>query len=150
MTTPSALWLEYLEAAGPEGAPEQQNTLWYKTVERTLWPRLQKEGFAAPHTRSLMSTLEAGLEPLPEAPSSTGMRSGRVCSFDYFLNLLWDPILKHIEALSRDEDPQWTQSLGLNQASILSEMHGIVPGADVALDMDHWVEFIQRTLGRLL
>ena len=73
-----------------------------------------------------------------------------MCSFDYFLNLLWDPILKHIEALSRDEDPQWTQSLGLNQASILSEMHGIVPGADVALDMDHWVEFIQRTLGKLL
>ena len=106
MTPPSDMWLELLEAAGDEGVPEQQHTLWYYTVERTLLARSQKAGFAAPPRRSLMSTLEAGLEPLPTAPTSTGMRNGKVCSFAYFLNLLWNPILQHIEALSRDEGAQ--------------------------------------------
>ena len=30
--------------------------------------------------------------------------------------------------------PDWTQSLELNQAAILSEMGGLVPGADETLD----------------
>ena len=130
MATPSDLWMGYLEeSASGLAAPSMH--LWFTTVSRTILPRLQQDGFAAPWQRSLLSTLEAGLEPLETAPwSSSGDWAGKMCSFAHFLNLLWLPLLEHIEALSRDEDPQWTESLGRNQAAILSEMHGIVSSAD--------------------
>ena len=126
MATPSDLWMGYLEeSASGLAAPSMH--LWFTTMRSTILPRLQQDGFAAPSQRSLLSTLEVGLEPLETAPwSSSGDWVGKICSFANFLNLLWDPLIKHIEALSRDEDPQWTKSLGLNQAAILSEMRGVV------------------------
>ena len=38
----------------------------------------------------------------------------------------------------------------MNQAAIVSDMQGLVSGAEETLDMDQWVEFIQKTLQRLL
>ena len=81
---------------------------------------------------------------------AVGPHNCRVRSFQHLVNLLWQPIIEHIEALSRDAAPHWKESLGLNQAAILSEMHGVVSSADETLDMDQWIEFIQKNLMRLL
>jgi hypothetical protein len=147
MKTPTERWGTYLEAAVGEAHALDGHVL-YKFMEANIWRDLQKEGFAVPPRRALMSTLTAGLEPLPVV--QIGTHACTVCSFEYVLNLLWYPIIQYIEALGKNAAPQWTQSLGLNQDAILSEMHGIVSSPDEALTMDLWVEFIQQTLWRLV
>ena len=79
-----------------------------------------------------------------------GKHDCQVCSFEHLLNLLWHPVIEYLEALSENAAPKWTKSLGLNQAAILSEMHGLVAQAEETLEMDLWIEFIQKTLQRLL
>ena len=154
MATPSDLWMGYLEEASATGgvpASCPSVHLWISTMRYTILARLQQDGFATPSRSSLLSTLEAGLEPLETVPwSSSADWVGKICSFANFLNLLWLPIINHIEALGRDEDPQWTERLGRNQSAILSEMLGIVPSADESLGTEPWVEFLQSTLARLL
>ena len=147
MKTPTDRWMGYLEAAAAEHH-EHGDIVLYKFMETTIWRDLQKEGFAVPSRRNLLHTLTAGLEPLPFV--LFGNHNCQVCSFEHVLNVLWQPIMEYIEALSREAAPEWTKSLGLNQAAILSEMHGLVSSADEVLDMDQWVEFIQKTLLRLL
>ena len=147
MKTPTDQWGSYLEAAAAEHQVHERNVL-YKFVETIIWRDLQKEGFAVPCRRLLQRTLTAGLDPLPVV--KVGQHSCKVCSFDNVLNIWWQPVIEYMEALSTGETPQWTESLGLNHAALLSEMQGIVSSADESLDMDQWVEFIQKTLWRLL
>ena len=145
------MWMGFLEDASAHLEPPSTSLhLWLRTLARTILPKLVQDGFATPSRRSLVSSLESGLEPLETATSKSNRNWGQVCSFAHFLKLLWDPVIDHIEALSRDEDPQWTESLGRNQAAILSEMRGIVSCADESVGMDPWVEFVQSTLARLL
>ena len=114
MKTPTERWTGYLEASADHGPPDRPDSIWLGTIQRVIVPNLEEEeGFAAPPRSSILSSLEAGLEPLPEAPRSLGGRSGRVGSFEHYLNLLWVPILQHIDSLSRDEGAKWTPSLGL-------------------------------------
>ena len=65
-------------------------------------------------------------------------------------NLRRGPIIEYIEAICRDEAPEWTKNLGLNHATILSEMLGIVGAPGETLEMDMFLDFIQKTLYRLL
>jgi hypothetical protein len=92
------------------------------------------------------------LEPLSVVASEKRGQHGEttLCSFEHFLNLLWRPLIDFIEACDRGIDLQWTESLGLHEKALLSEMQGVLASADKALDMDAWVAFIQKTLLRLL
>ena len=125
-----------------------QDRIIFKHFERVILPALLEEGFAVPSRRDLERALTSGLEPLQK--EMVGRNQCRLCSFHHLLNLLWQPIIDYIEALSQDAAPDWTQSLGLNQAAIVSEMQGLFPGAEESMDMDQWVELIQKTLQRLL
>ena len=121
-------------------------------MERTVLKDLVKLGYTVPAQRTLVDTLTAGLEPLSVVASEKRGQHGEttLCSFEHFLNLLWRPLIDFIEACDRGIDPQWTESLGLHDKALLSEMQGVLASADKALDMDAWVAFIQKTLLRLL
>ena len=121
-----------------------------KFVEREILPEMVKDGFHVPTRRSTQSTLEAGLEPLPVVVNEKMGKEVRMCSFVYFLNLLWQSVLDYIESIMRDSAPEWTESLGKNHSGILSEMQGVLPGADDTLPIADWVELVRNTLSRLV
>jgi hypothetical protein len=73
-----------------------------------------------------------------------------MCSYAHVLNLLWGPTIAYIEAVCRYETPEWTKSLGLIQAAILSSMFGIVGYIGETLEMDMFLDFIHKALYRLL
>ena len=96
-----------------------------------------------PALRNLEAALTKGMDPLPK-----GFIHGRkcidhkLCSFAQFLNLIWGPVINFIEALDNGAAPQWTDSLGFNANTILSEMVGVVPDRDNAMDMDMFRDFV--------
>ena len=128
MRSPTDWWMAYLEAAAGQNKVYQEKII-YGHVERVLLPQLHKEGFAVPPRRTLERALTTGLEPLQQ--QLVGQRQCKMCSFEHFLNLLWLPIIEYIEDLAKDKAPDWTESLALNQAAIMLEMQGLVPGAEV-------------------
>ena len=77
---------------------------------------------------------------------SHGHHHCNMCSYAHALNLLWYPIIEYIESICRGEALQWTKSLGLNHAAILSEMIGIVGCIGATLEMDMFMYLIQKTL----
>ena len=123
------------------------------TLQRRVLPNLRGEGFVVPSIRDAQLALEAGLGELPlsqaqgTGPGSIGGRPGRACSFVNLLNLVWQPIISHIECLAKDEP---TKPPEANMAALSLEMQGIVAGPDGALPMDDWADFIRRTLSMLL
>ena len=145
MKSPTDQWEAYLKHG--EGLQ-----LTSHCVERTVVQDLVKLGYTVPSKRTLVDTLTAGLEPLSVVASESRGQHGQttLCSFEHFLNLLWRPLIDFIEACDRGIDPQWTESLGLHEKALLSEMQGVLASAEKALDMDAWVAFIQKTLLRLL
>ena len=120
--------------------------------DRTHFKRQPKlEGFAVPSYRSLEGALTSGLVPLEEEMIGLRQKKTKLCSFQHLLNLLRLPILDYIKALDRQAvEPDWTRSLDFHQAAIASEMRGLVPGHEEAMDMDQWYVFVQETLQRLL
>ena len=73
-----------------------------------------------------------------------------MCSYAHVLNLLWCPVIEYIQPICRGATPEWTKSLGLNHAAVLSEMIGIVGSLGDTLDMQMFICFIQKTLYRSL
>ena len=125
-----------------------------KVVQTIVKPELDKEGFAVPARRSLEEALTAGLEALPR---KTLFQKGRpaeegvaLCSFAHLLNLFWVPVVEYVDSLTPESAPDMTQALALNQAVLVAEMAGTVPGADETLDIDSWLEFIRDYLLKLL
>jgi hypothetical protein len=55
-----------------------------------------------------------------------GQHHCNMCAYAHVLNLLWYPIIEYNEPICRGEAPEWTKSLGLNHAAILSEIVRIV------------------------
>ena len=94
-----------------------------------------------------MEAVTAGLEPLARMEvRGTGRHRPLLISFEHLINLVWQPIIECINAVSTDDAPEWSNALSVNHAAILSEMLGVVPCPDECLDMDTWVKFFQQTL----
>ena len=66
------------------------------------------------------------------------------------LNLLWRTTIEYIESICREEAPEWTKSLGLIPATILSGMIGVVGSPGDTLEMEMLIDLIQKTLHRLI
>ena len=132
-------WVKWLEDAGKE------NELTLTFVKENLCPELRNDGFAVPSRRSEKDALEKGLEPL-----STNPTTGLVISFAHVLNLVWTPVIEYFDSCTPEKAPEWTKSLGVNQTALLSEMVGTIDGADEAMDMDKWIEYIGKTLLRFV
>ena len=142
------MWQKYLKASEGKNAVHEGEVPVKHCVEMIL-PDFKKIGFAAPMEHQFESALTAGLGcPVRSCPS--GRNSYKTCTFYHFLNLVWQPILKYIEALSREEPVQWTNTLEIHQTAIQSEMEGIVPSPADTLAMDQWVETIQQTIKKMV
>ena len=117
----------------------------------TIVAELQDMGFELPSRRSLNLWLMAGLEDLPTRAIGSKAKQAMCCSFSNLLNLVWAPVLEYMDSLASDAAPgSPTASVVVHQESLLTEMAGVVVGADESMDMDKWIEFVKETLLRLL
>ena len=139
-------WGAWHEAAGP--ARTCGNSLSLKFVLEVVVPELAKRGFAVPVRRSCPAALAAGLEPLPIRNFKNA--EGQGCSFAHVLNLVWAPILQHLESCVHEPAPEWTEQLALHHSCLLAEMAGVVPEADEGMDIDQWAEHLRAKLFELL
>jgi len=110
---------------------------------------LRLEGFAVPSRIALESTIVAGLEDL-EKVQRGAHAPGKECSLIHLLNLVWQPILHWIDDLAKGQEPPWPEHLEKNKMALQQEMMGIVIGADEAVSIDEWVEFLRKTILRLV
>ena len=136
-----------MEKAEPEGHGDGQNIV-MTFMENDILSDLAKKGFEVPARRTLQETLTSQLEPLPVGYWSH--HNAASCSYGYFLNLFWVPLLKYIEDLGNEAQPEWSKSLEVNHSAIVAEMDGIVPSPAKTMDMDSWIEYLQSTLQRIL
>ena len=60
------------------------------------------------------------------------------------------PLIGYMDLFTPDHAPEWTEKLALNHTALVSEMAGTVVCADESMEMDLWIEFINKTLYRLL
>ena len=123
-------------------------------LDRTIRPQVTKEGLKFPKREELYATLDTGLEPLPKTTGSSNKQwkgsSVLMCSFVHFLNLLWQPLLKFVGVLGKSADPPWTDDLKVHAETINGEIGAVVVSAGEHVTVDDWVEFIRRTLERIL
>ena len=123
MKSPTDLWFSYLEKRGGHSVP-------LKFMRDVIVPDLRKLGYQVVPYNVLASTLTTGMEPLLEVESGSTGRHGQttLCSFEHFLNLLWLPLIKFLEASANGDSVVWTKTLALHQKALLLEMHGNCDG----------------------
>ena len=81
-----------------------------KAVLNHVLPELQREGFCVPGPRAFEGRLANDL-PLGQRPCPSGGHPQKLCTLMHLLNLLWQPILEHIDALSCGKASPWTPGL---------------------------------------
>ena len=117
-----------------------------------MLPAVKSLGYIVPRQKALGRILCYGVDPLPRMESGPAGRYGESmqCTFEHFLNILWHPLIEHVDSLGKDPDHQRREGLDLHHKALVTEMEGIVPSPDETMDMDAWVEYIQHTLLRIL
>ena len=147
MGVPTDIWGTYqdLQCTSKAGVT-------YSFMKFKLLPALKSLGYIVPSQRALESILSYGVDPLPRIESGHAGTYGQSiqCTFEHFLNILWHPLIEHVEGLGKDPDHQRRKGLDLHHKALVTEMEGIVPSPDETMDMDAWVEYIQQTLLRTL
>ena len=141
-------WCGWVEKAGSGRSHKHMITL--KFLESQILPELTKAGFATCTRRQLEAALTSGVGELPFLPLQHGGPPALGCSFAHVVNLLWNPILQFMDSCTASRSCEWTKELAANHSAVVAEMAGNVLGADEAVDMDTWVEYMRNTLLRLL
>jgi hypothetical protein len=158
-------WQSWLLAAESCSETSPQS-LSMRNFSRMVVPVLKKEGCAVScvgrwqnRLDTLASSLQAGLEPLA---ATTGRQTNwqvsspseaftiQLVSFVNFMNFIWQPIICYVEDLAGGLKPEWTSVLHCNQTMLLREMEGIVESPGVTMPVDDWIDFIRKTLVRLV
>ena len=145
MEAPTSLWGSYLEGTS-------QTAVTYSFMKFKILPALKSLGCIVPSQQALMSILSFGVDPLPRMASGSAGTYGESmqCTFEHFLNILWHPLIEHVECLGKDPDHQRKESLDLHHKALVTEMEGIVTSPNETMDMDAWVEYMQQEIMRLL
>ena len=140
MKSATDLWGSYLEKMSGHSVP-------WSFMQDVIVPDLKKLGYQVPPYKVLANTLTIGLEPCRVVESGKTGRHGQttLCSFEHFLNLVWQPLIEFLEASASDVSVGWTKSLALHQKALLLEMQGVVVSAEEPLDLDSWMQFVQVT-----
>ena len=117
-----------------------------------LLPALKSLGYIVPSQRALESILSYGVDPLPRMESGPAGRYGESmqCTFEHFLNILWHPLIEHLECDGKGPDKQREESLDLHHRALVTEMEGTVASPNETMDMDAWAEYMQQEIMRLL
>ena len=112
---------------------------------------LATPGFEVPRRTELKETLEHGLEPLVLQDASTSIRLHWLeVSLVHMINMMWEPLLRYIEALVDGRPAQWSSTLSNHAQILILEMQGRVSEPDTPLIMDDWRVYVQDTLKRLV
>ena len=101
------------------GGTGSANDVTLTNVVRVACPALKGRGFLVPSRSSIEEELVKGIHSLPVRIHSTD------CTFPHFLNLVWQPIIKYIEALGTPDKRDWSQELTVHSEALAKEMRGI-------------------------
>ena len=135
----SDLWAELcLDASNRAGEFE----LMFRYVQRVLAKHLGEQGFETPAWANADAELTMGLDPLP---LTGGRRPGRGVAFTHLVNMVWQPVLRHMEGSC-----PWTARVAKNHEALVVEMNGIGGNPSEPLLVDDWVSFIHHTIARLV
>ena len=150
----SERWTSWLEAHRAQSATSRRSEncqhLPERFVEKIVRKELSAEGFSVPVQRQLLTHLALGLEPLESSAGSISQRAECHITFGHLLNMVWQPLLQHIEALINGLPARWTGTLDKHQALLIHEMRGNVLKADEAMPVDDWLHYVQVTIDRLV
>ena len=117
-------WWEAHQKLANSSASENATVLPLKVVLYHVLPELQREGFCVPGPRAFEGRLAKDLGPLGQRPCPSGGPPQKLCSLMHLLNLLWQPILEHIDALSCGKAAPWTPGLAKTSRSWRSRCKG--------------------------
>ena len=108
-----------------------QPAVTYAFIRTKIVPALKSLGYIVPSHQALMRMLPFGVDPLPRMASGSAGRYGESmqCTFEHFLNILWHPLIEHVENLGRDPDHKALdlhhKALALHHKALETEMEGI-------------------------
>ena len=71
-------------------------------------------------------------------------------SLVHVLNLVWLPVIEHINALSEGRPAAWTSTLAKHQDLLVAEMDGVVLGAAETMPLDEWHAHLRDLIQRLV
>ena len=71
-------------------------------------------------------------------------------TFMHVLNLVWQPVIEHIEALIEGRPADWTSTLAKHQDLLVAEMEGVVLEATETMPVDEWHDHIRDLIQRLV
>ena len=71
-------------------------------------------------------------------------------SLVHVLNLVWLPVIEHINDLSEGRPAAWTSTLTKHQDLLVAEMAGVVLEAAETMPVDEWHKHIQDLIKRLV
>ena len=117
-------------------------------VARAVRKDLTHEGLSFPSRRLLEQRLTHDLEPLQKCTYDN--RRYAEVTLMHLLNLVWLPLIEHINALSEGRPAAWTSTLAKHQDLLLAEMEGVVLDAAEAMSVDEWHEEIRARIQRLV
>ena len=140
------MWASWIASASSSACG---NLLSLNYVEYTILPKLTEAGLRVPPRRGVQGAIESLLGTLPVRDMKFH-HGAKFCSFAHLLILVWLPLLEYMDTCTCSPAPAWTTQLALHHSLLLNEMAGVVPSADEHLDIDTWVEYVQKTLLRTL
>ena len=118
--------------------PAGSTTVPLRAITREGRDELLKDGFQFPPRTKIEDALTAHLEAETRY------------NFAHFLNLLWQPLLQHLDKVGSEQSSTWTATLDLHKAAVDTEIEGVLAAPHEDMDIDSWVAFIQATLRMLV
>ena len=68
----------------------------------------------------------------------------------HVMNMVWLPVIEHINALSEGRPAAWTSTLAKHQDLLVAEMDGVVLRAAETMPLDEWHAHIRDLIQRLV
>ena len=147
----SAWWEEHAREGSASSTSQNLSSLPLHVVEKALRKDHALADLSLPSRRLLPQILSHNLEPLEtHARQRGGKADVQEVTLMHLLNLVWLPLLEHINALSEGRPAAWTSTLAKHQDLLVAEMDGVVLGAAETMPLDEWHAHIRDLIQRLV
>ena len=147
----STWWEEHAREARASSTSEDISSLPFKFVDRAVRKDLTHEGLSFPSRRLLQKQLTSDLEPLQaHTRKAGGIANVQEVTLMHVLNLVWQPLIEHIDALIEGRPAAWTSTLAKHQDLLVAEMEGVVLEAAGTMPVDEWHEHIRDLIQSLV
>ena len=147
----STWWEEHAREARASSTSEDISSLPFTFVDRAVRKDLTHEGLSFPSRRLLQKQLTSDLEPLQaHTRKAGGIANVQEVTLMHVLNLVWQPLIEHIDALIEGRPSAWTSTLAKHQDLLVAEMEGVVLEATETMPVDEWHDHIRDLIQRLV